>query len=193
MGKIRALINSKIGVGFVFFLLGVSAGLNKETAVTLLGFYFFPVESEYIFTHDKNFDCSKANNDKEKIVCAAISKINEKISNGELDTKNFGVFEKSFLEFVRGEKSINFYSAKNISEVAAKKFSDGLDSYYERLKFYFWNRSVRKSVAFAVPTFNRIYLSPHFFKNSSGYYDTIIHEILHLCSATEEEVRLLGY
>lgn len=193
MQRIRTWINSRAGYAIVFFLFGIFAGLNKETAVTLLGFYFFPVDSEYIFTYDKNFVCSKSDNEKIKTVCAAVSKINEEISKGELETENFGIFEKPFLEFIKGERPIKFYAAKNIEKFSSKEFGSGIKSYRDRLRFYLWDKSVKKSAAFSIIIADRIYFGKSFFKVARGDSHIMTHEILHLCWATEEEVRLLGY
>lgn len=209
----------------LIFLLFVNASFllygSFELSTRLLAAYIvFPVEEEFMFTYDENFNCEEKINDyslpkssKEKrikLVCRIMKKINEDFKNRRTVSGSkflkLGVFEEDFSKFIKGERRIHFYFSEQLSKPSP--FGSKVPSFSKRISYFLWLRSYRKTAAFVGPRgfigalFNdgSIVLGSSLNKyNSYDFnqkkiaYEDIVHEILHLCWATEDEIWWIGF
>lgn len=185
-------------VSVLFYVLGEGIIFFLTTQ------FFFPVEEEYLFTYEKKFNCEKSENPLIIDICKALDKIKkDRLIKRPESLERLGFFRNNFINFINGDKKINFYYSKNLGKAklteppeksGLKSLNDRIRFFlWYRIKYFLWSKSVQyNSNMYSNPFLKKITIGPDFLRQdiSDDAFD-ITHEILHLCWATEEEVRFL--
>lgn len=182
------LISPLISVAILF--------IGNAVVFFLTNYVLFPVEEKYLFTYDKHFDCLKEGEKDPRIkkICEAMEEIKAEIKKPAV-AERLGMFNKSFVRFARGEKKTRFYYSKNLAGSDRNLPNGGkINSFKDRLMLYFFQKSVYKSWAYSVLFYDKIVVGDEFLNSPPNWRTrTMVHEILHLCWATEWEVDLLSW